>query len=280
MVALPKSPEQEVVDKIYESIKLQDSKTETYLGRLGSSSIGDSCTRAVFLSWRAYEASDFGGRMLRVFGTGHWQEARIVEDLRRAGYKVWDKDEAGNQFEYIDPTGHFISKVDGVLKGYPGCVEKAHVLEIKTHNKSSFASLLKYKVQVSKPVHYTQVQSSMMLSGMNRAVYVAVCKDDEQIYVERIKEDKVAQLGIAKRIETLLNATLKPAGISEDPLNSKLCMFCSVKQVCAGVVSPQRTCRSCRASCAVEGGNWRCELKDKLLTKDEQRAACEHYEVL
>lgn len=280
MVALPKRPEQEVVDRIYDAIKAEDTKSEIYLGRLGSSSLGDSCLRAVFLSWRAYESSNFSGRMLRIFGTGHWQEARVVEDLQRAGFNVWDKDASGNQYEYVDETEHFISKVDGVLKGYPGCVEKPHVLEIKTHNKSSFSSLLKYGVQVSKPVHYTQMQSSLMLSGMTRAVYVAVCKDDEQIYVERIKEDKPVQAGITKRIQTLVDARLKPAGISEDPLNSKLCMFCNVKNVCAGAVQAQRTCRSCRASCAIANGEWYCELHGVSLTKEAQRAACEFYEVL
>jgi hypothetical protein len=219
--------------------------------------------------------------MLRLFGTGHWQENRIVEDLKRAGFQVWEKDDSsGDQFQFIDVTGHFITKLDGVLKGYPGCAAKAHVLEIKTHNKNSFSSVVKHGVQKSKPEHYAQVQSSMMLSGMSRTVYVALCKDDEQIYVEHIHEDKITQKTLSTRIIKLVEARLRPAGISEEPLTSKMCMFCDVKEVCAGVKSPVRTCRSCRASCAIENGEWRCELHDKILSKDEQRAACLEYEVL
>jgi hypothetical protein len=47
--------------------------------------------------------------MLRLFETGHLQEERIVEDLRRAGFAVWDKREDGRQFEFIDETGQFIT---------------------------------------------------------------------------------------------------------------------------------------------------------------------------
>ncbi len=280
MVAFPKSEAQEVTDRIYAAIEASETNEEVYLGRLGSSSIGGDCLRATWLSWRAYDSAKFGGRMLRLFGTGHWQEDRIVEDLKRAGFQIWEKDHKGEQFQFVDVTGHFISKMDGVLKGYPGSTQTPHVLEIKTHNKSSFSAVVKHGVLKSKPKHYAQVQSSMMLSGMNRAIYVALCKDDEQFYVERIKEDKPAQKALSTTIIKLVEARLKPAGISDEPLTSKLCMFCDVKEVCAGIKPAVRTCRSCRANCAVENGEWRCELHDKILSKDEQRATCASYEVL
>ena len=279
MVALPKKPEQEVIDRIYDAILESDKKPELYLGRLGSSFIGNDCVRAIWLSWRVYAESEFGGRMLRLFGTGHWQEDRIVSDLRSAGFQVWDKDSEGNQFEYVDETGHFITKMDGVFKGWPSCVEVPHVLEIKTHNKNSFSAVQKHGVQKSKPLHYSQVQISMALSGMSRAVYVALCKDDEQFYVERIREDKSEQKLLQKRIISLVSAKMKPAGISDDG-GAFGCKFCDMKEVCVGRVAPIKTCRSCRASTAVEGGEWRCELHDKVLSKDDQRAACAEYEVL
>jgi hypothetical protein len=283
MVALPKQPAQEVISRVYDAIKKADARDELYLGRLGSSSIGDECIRKIWLSWRAYFIPDFDGRMIRLFGTGHWQESRIVEDLRRAGLEVWDKTEQGEQFEYTDDeqTGHFITKVDGVLKGYPGCVEKPHILEIKTHNKNSFFAVEKHGVQKSKPEHYAQVQTSMGLSGITRTIYVALCKDNEQLYIERIKEDKTEQKKLMQKVITLVNATLKPAGISDEPLTSKLCMFCDGKEVCAGKVSPVRSCRSCvNADAAILKGEWVCRLTGQTLTKDAQRAGCAEYEVL
>ena len=192
MVAIPPRPEQQIINRVYAAIEAEKSSTDLYLGRLGSSFIGEECIRQVWLDWRGFAREGFEGRMLRLFETGHLQEERIVADLRRAGFAVWDKQEDGRQFEFIDETGHFISKVDGVIKNVPDS-DTPHVLEVKTHNKNSFSGVAKKGIQESKPLHYAQVQISMALGGFTRALYVAVCKDDEQFYVERVKEDKETQ---------------------------------------------------------------------------------------
>lgn len=279
MAAIPPSAPQEIIQRVYAAIAEEKQDKELYLGRLGSSSIGNECPRATWLSWRAFSKSEFGGRMLRLFETGHLQEARIVADLKRAGFTVFDVDSEGNQFQYTDDTGHFISKIDGVIKGVPGCVEKPHVLEIKTHNKNSFAGVIKHGVQKSKPTHYAQIQSTMMLSGIERTLYVALCKDDEQFYVERIKADKTEQTLIGKRIISLVNATMRPARINEDP-ESFACKFCDMKEVCFNKVEPLRTCRSCVNVRAVDNGEWHCDRHGSRLSKDAQRSACGEYECL
>lgn len=279
MVMLPPRPEQEIINRMYSAIKEQKADTELYLGRLGSSSIGGECLRELFLKWRAYASSEFDGRMLRLFETGHLQEARIIEDLRRAGFSVWDKDGNDEQFQWVDSTGHLITKVDGVVKGVPGSEKTVHVLEVKTHNKNSFAGLVKHGVQKAKPEHYAQMQTSLMLGKFTRALYVALCKDDEQIYVERVKEDKALQSELQKTVIKLVDAKIKPAGISADG-ESFGCKFCDVKEVCLGRVAPLRTCRSCAHVDPVEGGEWVCMLSGEILSKDQQRAACAEYEVL
>lgn len=277
MVALPKRPEQKLIDDVYSAIKSSESGLR--LSRLGSSSIGNECMRAIWLSWRAYDASDFDGRMLRLFETGHLQEARIVADLKRAGYTVHDVDENGDQFSGTFAGGHFVTKIDGVISGIYGYEKKPHLLEIKTHNKSSFAGVVKHGVQKHKPAHYAQVQISMDLMNLNRTLYVAVCKDDEQFYVERIKEDKPEQTRLKKRIISIRDATLKPAGISEDK-NSFSCKFCDVKDVCYGDKEPLKTCRSCLNVTVADEGAWICSLTGNTLSQEDQLAACSEYKLL
>jgi len=279
MAALPARPEQEIIDRMYAAIKRDNAKPELYLGRLGSSFIGNDCIRAIWLSWRAYAESKFEGRMYRLFETGHLQEARVVDDLKNAGFKVWEKDSDGEQFQYLDETGHFIIKADGVIKGVPESEEKPHVLEIKTHNKNSFSGVVKHGVQKSKPLHYAQVQAGMLFGNLTRALYVALCKDDEQFYVERIKEDKEEQKKIKHRIITLVNATIKPAGISDDG-ESFGCKFCDMKEVCTGKAAPIVTCRSCSSATAEANGEWFCNTYGHVLSKESQRVACDLYEVL
>lgn len=278
MVAIPPKPEQQIVNRVYAAIQKERADSELYLGRLGSSFIGEECVRQIWLDWRGFAREPFDGRMLRLFETGHLQEARIVEDLRRAGFAVWDKREDGRQFEYTDASGHFITKVDGIIKDVPES-DKPHVLEIKTHNKNSFTTLVKKGVQEAKPLHYSQMQISMALGGFTRALYVAVCKDDEQLYVERIKADPAEQQKLQRKIIKLVDARLRPAGISDDG-SSFGCKFCSMKAVCVKEAEPLRHCRTCAMCTPGQEGKWVCELNKHTLSFDEQRKGCEHWEPL
>jgi hypothetical protein len=278
MVAIPPRPEQQIVNRVYAAFQKERAGSDLYLGRLGSSFIGEECIRQIWLDWRGFAREQFEGRILRLFETGHLQEARIIDDLRRAGFAVWDKQEDGAQYQFIDASGHFITKVDGVIKDVPDS-DKPHVLEVKTHNKNSFSSLVKKGVQYAKPTHYAQVQISMALGGFTRALYVAVCKDDEQFYVERIREDKAEQAKLQQKIIKLTEARLRPAGISDDG-SSFGCKFCSMKAVCTKEVEPLTHCRTCSMCTPGQEGKWVCELNRHTLTLDEQRKGCEHYEAL
>ena len=71
----------------------------------------------------------------------------------------------------------------------PEAPEKRHVLEIKTHSKKSFDALVKDGVEKSKPQHFVQMQVYMAAFDVDRALYYAVCKDDDRIYTERIEYD-------------------------------------------------------------------------------------------
>lgn len=278
MVAIPPRAEQQVIDRVYAAIEKEKTAPALYLGRLGSSTIGEDCVRQIWLDWRGFARERFDGRMLRLFETGHQQEARIVEDLRRAGFAVWDKREDGRQYEFIDPTGHFVTKVDGVIRDVPES-DKPHLLEVKTHNKNSFSALVKKGVRESKPAHYSQMQISMALGGFTRALYVAVCKDDEQFHVERVKEDKAEQEKLKSKIIKLTEARLRPAGISDDGSGFG-CKFCSMKPVCIKEAEPLRHCRTCAMCSPGPGGTWVCEMNRAALSLDEQRKGCEHYEAL
>lgn len=278
MVAIPPRPEQEIINRIYKSYENAES-TELYLGRIGASFIGEECNRKIWLSWRAYARESFEGRMLRLFQTGHLQEDRIITDLRNSGLQVWDKKEDGTQYEFTDSTGHFIVKVDGIVKGVPQSEHKAHDLEAKTHNKNSFSSLVKKGVQEAKPLHYSQMQAGMLYGDLTRALYVALCKDDENYHIERVKECKTEQKKIDAKIKSIVGATLRPAGISDDG-GSFGCKFCDMKTVCIKEVEPIKSCRSCVYAQPVENGQWLCNSSSNILTLDDQRKTCDHYEVL
>lgn len=279
MVALPPRAEQQIIARIYSAIEKEKAEPELYLGRLGSSSIGAECLRQVWLDWRGFAREQFEGRMLRLFETGHLQEARIVEDLRRAGFAIWDKQADGRQFEFTDPTGHLVTKIDGVIRGVPGGEDEPRLLEVKTHNKNSFSSLVKKGVKEAKPLHYAQMQISAALGGFGPALYVAVCKDDEQFHVEQVHADPTEQARLQRRVIKLVEARLRPAGISDDG-SSYGCKYCAMKAVCTREAEPLRHCRTCTMCTPGAEGQWVCELNRHTLTLDEQRKGCEHWDPL
>lgn len=280
MAAIPPPLEQEIIDRVYAAYEKKDTKPDIYLGRLGSSFIGNECLRQIWLDWRGFARESFSGRMLRLFQTGHWQEDRVVQDLRDAGFSVWNvNEETGAQFEFTDETGHFITKMDGVMKGVPSRESQPHVLEVKTHNDKSFKDLLKKGVQETKPLHYAQVQITMALSGLRRTIYVALNKNDEQYEIFRIKEDKTEQAKLRKKITTLVEARLRPAGISDDG-SSFGCKFCGMKDVCTNKVAPLKNCRTCRMCTPGMEGKWVCEMNRETLPIQKQKTGCEHWDPL
>jgi len=270
-----------IVERIYKAIEKKQRGTFR-LSRVGSSSIGNDCLRAIWYGWRGYTKEDFEGRILRLFKTGHLQEDRIVADLIEADYQVWPVDPStGEQWVYGDETGHFVVKPDGVIKGLEGAEKTPHMLEIKTHNKKSFDELPKFGVQRAKPEHYDQMHCAMMYNdaGIKRALYVALCKDDERYYIERIVFDENHGRNLAAKISAIIRATMPPAPIA-DAKDAYACKWCKHKPVCKDGKDPLRTCRSCEHAEAISGGQWMCGLMKNALTQEDQLKACEHYSLI
>ena len=142
---------------------------------LGASTLGHHCERWLWLSFRWAVQEKFKGRILRLFRRGNNEEATIISDLRAAGIHVY-----GTQTK-VDFGSHVSGSLDGVGKGVPGAPKTEHVLEFKTHSLKSFNDLEKHGVGKSKPQHFTQCQVYMHGTALKRALYVAVCKDDDRI---------------------------------------------------------------------------------------------------
>ena len=287
MVGIPDYPEQRLADIIWQAREKQNAASGRgiYLSRLGASSLGHPCPRAVFFDWRAYARVPFEGRMLNLFKSGHLMEDRVVDDLRLAGLEVWATDENSKQFTYTDPeTGHAVVKLDGVVRGVPGYGRQPHVLEVKTHNDKSFIDLIKRRMQLSKPDHYWQCQMGMWLTGLDAALYIGRNKNDENYHFERSERDPETIEQIEKRIGSLYRATLIPPGVSADATGyicepRGLFRGCNFREVCLGG-EPLKNCRTCRNVEPGPEGSWLCNLHEKVLDWDDQRTACDSWDPL
>ncbi len=278
MAGIPlKNKGDRMVEMIYQAIEEEDGR-EQWLTRIGASSIGDECRRSLWYSWRGFTHELIEGRVLRLFKTGHLQEDRIVEDLQRAGAEVWAIDETtGKQFTWLDETGHYVTKPDGVIK-WPPFVPVPFVLEIKTHNDKSFQALRKNGVVASKPEHVWQMNSAMWLSGLTGAVYVSLNKNDEDYHIEVLPRDELIIKRLYENKQAVITATIPPARVSETQSHYQ-CRWCDHLSVCSGYDKPLRNCRTCLSSePLMENGEWVCTKHGNILDRETQKVGCEDYE--
>lgn len=243
-------------------------------GHLGASLIGKECDRALWLDFRWASTPEFDGRMLRLFQTGNLAEARFVADLEMIGVTVHAVDpETKEQFRVSDNGGHFSGSMDGAALGIPEAPKTWHVLEFKTHNTKSFDKLKKDGVRKAKPQHHAQMQVYMHLTGMTRALYLAVCKDTDELYGERIEHDEAEATKLIARARRIVDAARPPERISADPAWF-VCRFCDHRAGCHGRALADVNCRTCAWSTPVTDGTWVCDRHEKILSIGEQKAAC------
>jgi len=266
---------------IYEHWRREGVAKSWNVNTLGASRLG-KCDRALWYEFRHCTRAEFPGRMYRLFDRGNLEEPRVIADLRAIGCEVHEVDEAtGKQFRVVALGGHLSGRLDGAVLGVPEAPKTWHVLEIKTHNAKSWRKLQKVGVWEAKPEHYIQMMMYMHLTGMKRALYVAVNKDTEEIYTERIRYDKTEAEVLLRRAEQIIFATVPPPRTSERP-DFWQCKLCDARELCHGLAQsalpiPFISCRQCCHATPTLDGNahWRCELHQKGLSLKEQERACE-----
>jgi len=192
-----------------------EARIETPRCYLGASVLGDPDDRGLWLSFRGVFEQAFEGRILRLFRRGHLEEATAVDDLRAAGCLV---SHTGDDQLSVNLGGHLGGHADGIIEsGVPEAPKTRHLWECKTHSKKSFDDVVKNGVRKSKPMHWVQMQCYMHGLGLTRALYYAVCKDDDAIYTERVEYDKAAALAAIERGHRITTADRMPEPRYTDP---------------------------------------------------------------
>jgi hypothetical protein len=253
---------------------------------ISMSELGSECDRALWLSHRwASAAEQLTAPKLRRFETGNIEEDRLIADLRRVpNVEVLDRDpdrldRGGNpqQFKVYSHGGHVRGKLDALACGLPEAPKTWHVVECKSHNDDSFKALQKKGVKESKPAHWLQCQKYMQLMNLTRCLYLAVNKNNDEIYCERIEFDAVAVMQLDARLDRVISTPEAPSRIKDKPTDYP-CLLCRHKDVCHGETFGRNHCRTClHATPIVDAGTsakWVCEKFGKELSVDDQRAGC------
>lgn len=243
---------------------------------LGASIIGGPCERALWYAFRWSEMRQFDGRLYRLFQRGRNEEATIIEELRGIGVEVSDTAPDGGQWGFVEFGGHFRGHIDGAVRNTPYAEKTWAVLEAKTHSLKSFKELAEKGVKDAKPEHWHQMNIYMGQLGMDRAMYYAVCKDDDRIHTEWLHFDQDQYDRMMGRAERIVFASEPLPRISEDAAWYQ-CKFCDYHAQCHGTAAPRATCRTCAHVTPERDGTWSCALQQRTLAGDEQRIGCQSH---
>jgi hypothetical protein len=240
---------------------------------MGCSILGHPCDRYLWLSFRWAVIEKFDGRILRLFRRGQLEESTILQDLRAVGVKVSDRQSS------VDFGWHISGSVDGIITaGVPEAPLKYHVLECKTHSKKSFDDLQKNGVEKSKPQHYIQMQLYMLGLKIDRALYYAICKDNDEIYTERVRLNKELAQKYIDRGKRLVQFDRMPEPMSVDP-SWYICKMCAAHEFChKSHTTKEVNCRTCCHATATEQSTWTCaKHDDSEIPVEFQRTGCESH---
>lgn len=252
--------------------KAHEAKAELPRPHMGASALGHPCDRWLWLSFRWAVQPSFPGRILRLFRRGHQEEANIISDLRAIGMDVR---KVSSQHR-VDFGGHVSGSLDAIIDaGVPEAPKTKHVAEFKTHSKKSFDALVKDGVEKAKPEHFVQMQIYMAGTGLDRALYLAVCKDDDRIHTERVKFDKDVALPAIQRGQRIALLDRMPEPLSADP-SWYQCKFCDGRDQCFGSKTTKHAnCRTCALSTPLSDSTWHCAKWDDVIPVDAQHKGCD-----
>ena len=260
------------IEKIYGTYQQGDYRRD----HLGASVIGTECERSLWLTFRWASKPNFSQRMLRLFETGTREEARILENLNNAGIEVYSSDpETGKQIHYETYGGHYAGNLDAIAHGFEES-KVWHVVECKTANTKSFKELCKNGVERSKFEHFCQMQQYMKWAGLERAYYLCVCKETDEIYGERIKFSPE----VVKRLEGKAHRAIFSDNMLHtitDIATDFRCRYCPHLEVCHMKRLPEVSCRTCAYADPLEEGGWYCGKDETKINRQKQRDACMHH---
>jgi hypothetical protein len=273
MVLLPiqHQPTVELIYKLY-----RDKASDFRRMHLGASQINKpEC--ALFYSFRWCSDPAFESRILRLFESGFLEEDRIIKNLRAVGITVYSRDpDSGEQlhFKEEDLGGHFSGSVDGIGVNFPEAPKTYHVVELKTSSKKIYDKLVKEGIEKAKPDHLMQIQCYLRWSGLDRAMYIVCCKDDDRLYSERIYYNKDLAEQLVAKARRIIFSDVPLERISDNP-DSMFCKWCEHSPICHGGRLPLVSCRTCAFVTPLQDGTWQCGRDNSILGEAKQKAGCD-----
>lgn len=190
---------------------------------MGASGLGEPCDRKLWYSYRMPKSVE-DPRIQRIFDLGNLIEDYLVRLLRDAGYTIYTHDEDGKQYGFMDLP--IAGNTDGILM-----LDEPHLAEFKSYNTTRFSALKKGGVKENDPSYYTQVQVYMDRLSLKKCLFLALNKNDCELYQEIINYDPIeANWSLNRGHQVASMDSLPPRKYNH--VSHFKCKLCSWKKEC------------------------------------------------
>lgn len=241
---------------------------------LSPSMLNHPCQRHIFYQFRwASNPSKHKAKMLRIFNRGHRDEQQLIKWLKLANIDIKHKKNNGNQIGYNIYNSHIKGFIDGLIT----IDNKQYILECKSINDATYTTIETSKLKDGNKEHYLQIQLYMHFMKIYDAIYIAINKNNDELYVEHIKYNEVDILSIIELIANLLFTQNIPEQIHNGRQGYICKRFggCQYSNICLGCEESLKTCRSCIHSEANinsqnNDNSWFCNKHKIVLDIDKQ----------
>jgi len=243
---------------------------------LGMSGIGHECAAYLWYSFRWAYVDSTSKRITRLWARGHREEPEIIKELEKIGIKC-----DSTQQEMVDGLGHIKGHNDGTAKGVIEAPKTEHLLEFKTLSDKYFKQIHKDKLEKYSSTYWVQVHLYMHYLKLTRCLFIAVNKNDDAYYVERIRYDKgVAEDAIRKANSVILSPYPLPRAFPSKTFYK--CKWCAAQRQCWEGKPLEENCRTCVHSEIAPEGKWNCTkpTKPTAIPEAVQRVGCPYYNQL
>lgn len=283
------------IQKIHEAIDafIESNPTESYSVHiekddrqrpyLGLSGLGEKCVRKVWYQWRHCIKPSFPPRMKRLFRRGDREEFVFVWMLRGIGCTVYEVDERGKQFSVKDFSNHLSGHLDAVII-FPaefwleGFTPVPLLGEFKTANDAKYNECVKLGVEKWNSKYFTQMQGYCGYKKLTGAVFFAVNKNDDKLYIEYVPAKKSKFRLLVEKAGDIISAQAPPERVPFaspslwDFKTKEGCKYCDALDICFKQASSPKMCRTCKFASPAENATWICEKGN------EYGIACEQWE--
>ena len=225
----PKQYEIAVFKELKEIEVQEDNFKDKSILKIGASSIGQECMRALYYTYHDYPTNKIDSRLHRLFFRGKLEEAHLIAYLKMMGFKVHATDDQGRQYFFNDMEGHFAGHCDGLIE----FEDTILLLEMKTMNDKSFINTQRNGCKAAHPRYYSQMQVYMGYFGLKYALFMAVNKNNDEILLEVVEYDSLEFLICKNKAREIIEAE-NEENLPKLTASDYRCRYCNYRDVCYG----------------------------------------------